>query len=481
MKRIILFATFFIFGFALMVQKDLYSNPKQDGKKIIPAGLMDSPVLTIPGFYYAVAGAVSIPVHAANFINLGAFQFTLEFNPALMTYTGCTNWYPGITDVMIGTTSPGKLTFIWAASTQGVNIPGGTFFNINFIWSGSSGTSPIAWKDSPTPREFSDYNGLILSPMYSDGSVSGILPESHFIPVWSGIATSPMAIGIKQATYNLADLSAGDEIGIFDGNICVGAYKLEAPVNPDNPPFITVSKDDPGMPGITGYTEGHTIVYKIWQQSTSLEAVTVMHSFPYAPLFMFETFTPNETAVVNLAGTSVPATRTLQNITVPGEQINCYNASQLITVAGSGTTFLVENSGSVTMIAGQNILYLPGTTVQSGGYMWGYIAPNGPYCANPSMPAVIAGKSELPVIVENSSFEVYPNPTNGKFILELKMENLLETINVTIYGIQGEKMHSIKLIGERKHEFSLADRPDGVYLIRLHVGSKTENKKMIKY
>ena len=61
------------------------------------------------------------------------------------------------------------------------------------------------------------------------------------------------------------------------------------------------------------------------------------------------------------------------------------------------------------------------------------------------------------------------------------MENLLETINVTIYGIQGEKMHSIKLIGERKHEFSLADRPDGVYLIRLHVGSKTENKKMIKY
>ena len=263
---------------------------------------VNNPTLTISTLQNVAAGPVSVPIHATNFNNLGAFQFTLEYNPALMTYTGCSNWYPGITDVLIGTGTPGKITFIWAASSQGVNLPDGNFFNLNFTWLGSSGTSPISWNDSPTPREFSDYNGLIFAPTYTNGGVTGTQPATHFIPVWTGNPLNPMAIGVTQARLDLVDLAAGDEIGVFDGNYCVGVYKLTAPINPNNPPFITVSKDDPEIAGINGYTEGNTIIYKLWKNSTSSEISSVTHTFPYAPLFVFETYTQNETAVVALAG-----------------------------------------------------------------------------------------------------------------------------------------------------------------------------------
>jgi hypothetical protein len=445
---------------------------------IIPAS---SATLTIPQVTGVLPGPVSVPVHATELNNLGAFQFTIEYDPALMTYIGTSNWYPGISDILIGSATPGILSVIWAASLQGITIADGTFFNLDFTWLGSTDTSPVAWTDSPTQREFSDYNGMVIVPIYTDGGVTGTTALPHFTTVWSGNPLNPMSIIVTQATLDQVNLAAGDEIGIFDGAICVGAYKLTAPIDPNDPPFIIVSKDDPGTPVVDGYTEGHTIDYKIWKLISDFETSSVLHTFPFAPLFVFETFTQNETAVVILSGSSVPINTPVQNVTIPDGVSKCYNATQTIAVAGNGTTFLVENGGSATMIAGQNILFLPGTTVQSGGYLLGYIAPNGPYCQSPAVPAVIAGEAELPASFENSSFTIYPNPTTGKFILELKTENLMERVNVEIYGLHGEKVQTIDLVGERKHEFSLTDRPDGVYLIRVIVNGKAEHRKMIKY
>jgi len=462
-----------------------FSSDPDVGSVMVPVTLTITPAIqstmTIAEVTGALPGPVSVPVHATDLNNLGAFQFTIEYDPALMTYTGTSNWYPGISDILIGSATPGILTFIWAASAQGVTITDGTFFNLDFTWLGSTDTSPVAWADSPTQREFSDYNGTVFVPLYTNGGVTGTEVLPHFTTVWSGNPIYPMSIIVTQATLDQVNLAAGDEIGIFDGAICVGAYKLTAPINPNDPPFIIVSKDDPGTPVVDGYTEGHTIDYKIWKQISNFETSSVLHTFPFAPMYVFETFTQNETAVVILSGSSVPVNTTVQNVTIPDGTSNCYNATQTITVAGNGTNFVVQNGGSATMIAGQNIRYLPGTTVQSGGYLWGYIAPNGPYCQTPAMPAVVAGEAELPASFGNASFTIYPNPTTGKFILELKTDNLMEWVNVEIYGLHGEKVQTLDLIGERKHEFSLTDRPDGVYLIRVVMNGKAENKKMIKY
>ncbi len=175
---------------------------------------------------------------------------------------------------------------------------------------------------------------------------------------------------------------------------------------------------------------------------------------------------------------AVPASIILTNDTVTNGEANCYDATQTITVAGNGTTFLVKTGGMATMIAGQNIIYLPTTTVQSGGYLWGYIAPAGPWCQTPSMPAVVMAEDEIPRSIQQSSIKVYPNPTTGTFILELT--NDADHVKVDIYGIWGEKVLSTVLSGDRKHEFSLSGKPVGIYFIRVVSGDKAETVKIIK-
>jgi len=177
---------------------------------------------------------------------------------------------------------------------------------------------------------------------------------------------------------------------------------------------------------------------------------------------------------------SFPQILNLSSDTVLNGQANCYNATTSITVAGNGTTFTVLNGGNATMIAGQNIKFLPTTNVQSGGYLHGYIAPSGPWCQTPSMPAVAMAENEIPRSIVQSSFKIYPNPTTGNFILEVTGESIVDKITVDVYGIWGEKVLSKVLKGDRKHEFSLSDKPSGVYFIRIITGDNAETVKIIK-
>lgn len=166
--------------------------------------------------------------------------------------------------------------------------------------------------------------------------------------------------------------------------------------------------------------------------------------------------------------------------TVCVDKSRCYNATQVITVAGSCNTFLIQTGGSAVMIAGQSIKYLPNTTVKYGGYMLGYIAPTGPWCSTPTMPAVITGQDQLVTGIEKQSFKIYPNPIVGTFILEFKIANPDKMVSVDIYGIWGEKIFAETLYMEREHEFSLSGKPEGVYFIRVTTGGKTETAKIIK-
>jgi hypothetical protein len=88
---------------------------------------------------------------------------------------------------------------------------------------------------------------------------------------------------------------------------------------------------------------------------------------------------------------NVPATQTLQNITIANGQSECYDASQTITTAGSNTTFIVQSGGDATLIAGQNILMLPGTSLQSGSSVMAKITTIGAYCSSepPAVPMMI--------------------------------------------------------------------------------------------
>jgi hypothetical protein len=83
---------------------------------------------------------------------------------------------------------------------------------------------------------------------------------------------------------------------------------------------------------------------------------------------------------------TVPPNLLLQNITVGSGQSECYDATLTITLAGGGTYYTVQNGGNVTLIAGHNILMMPGTTLQSGSSVMAKITTTGTYCI-PAPPA----------------------------------------------------------------------------------------------
>jgi hypothetical protein len=177
---------------------------------------------------------------------------------------------------------------------------------------------------------------------------------------------------------------------------------------------------------------------------------------------------------------SVPVNLVLQNLSITDTR--CYNATQTIVVAGGTTTFTVQAGASVTMIAGQKISYLPGTKVIKGGNMRGYISTNGQYCTAqaPSMVATVTGEEEIRIVDRSVNVKIYPNPTTSNFTLELTGVEKSELVNIEIYSMKGEKVKSAELKGELTHEFSLSDKPSGIYLIRVTTSNGSFTNRIVK-
>ncbi|MFZ4523124.1 MAG: T9SS type A sorting domain-containing protein [Bacteroidales bacterium] len=195
-------------------------------------------------------------------------------------------------------------------------------------------------------------------------------------------------------------------------------------------------------------------------------------------LSSFGTFTGN------LGDAAVPpAVRSLQDKTVSvGPE--CADAAQTMLIAGNGTFYRVTSTGSVKHIAGTNIIYYPGTIVDPGGYMHGYISTIfcSPYIHPAASAPVVEGGLEEQGIDnrDNSFFRIYPNPTSGNFTLELKGDVTSALVHVEIFGILGDRILSKDLQIDQKQVFSLSEKPSGVYVVHVTSGLASETKKIIK-
>ena len=181
--------------------------------------------------------------------------------------------------------------------------------------------------------------------------------------------------------------------------------------------------------------------------------------------------------------TTIPVNLVVQNITIPNGTTQCYNATQSITVAGGGTNFIVNSGGSATFIAGQTIHFLPGTMVQSGGYMIAYITSSSVYCgALPAAPVQILSDEEKAIseIKKSSLFTVYPNPTSGKFTLEMAADQMNSHPMVIIYSIMGKEVLRQQLQDSGNSEFSLENQLPGIFIVSVITDGQTETIKIIR-
>ncbi|MCK9424162.1 MAG: T9SS type A sorting domain-containing protein [Bacteroidales bacterium] len=206
---------------------------------------------------------------------------------------------------------------------------------------------------------------------------------------------------------------------------------------------------------------------------------TTTHMLSASGIGSFSSFT-------GVKSTTPPANQELVNITIPSGISNCYSATQVLTVAGNGNTFIVENNGSVTLVAGNMISILPGARVFSGGYLYGYITTNGNYCGTTQNPLVINPVNEdkeVATMIEDvtpSFFKIYPNPTTDFITLEFTQPITPSGARVAIYNMNGKSILQETISGETKHQFSLASQPVGIYLIQVRSDDRTEIAKIIK-
>ncbi len=268
-------------------------------------------------------------------------------------------------------------------------------------------------------------------------------------------------------------------------------------VNPVLPVSVSITASanpaDAGTPVMftaTGTNGGSSPVYE-WKVNGAVAPGATTATYTYTPvsgdeitctLTSGELCTSSNPAISNtitmVVNPAVPAIKTLQNLAV--SDTRCFNATETIEVSGDGNLFTVQGGGSVTMIAGQNILYYPGTVVESGGYLYGYISPGGPWCVTQKVIASANGTDLIQPGLEQHLFRIYPNPTTGAFMLELNPAGANDKCLVEIYDMKGKRMFTAVMSEEQKHEFSLSGKPAGIYLIRVIGERNSGTTRIIK-
>ncbi|MGE0021774.1 MAG: leucine-rich repeat protein, partial [Draconibacterium sp.] len=155
---------------------------------------------------------------------------------------------------------------------------------LNYLWiypEGITMSSDTAKRPVFTAPDVLTDTDFVFSLVVNDGIVNSepdtvkitVLNSSncpqHYHPVWEGtLGFDHMNINVIGARYDGMDLESGDEIGVFDGDICVGYGKVTGPIGLQNILSIKVSRDDGTG---NGFTSGNEVTYRIWDCSDSSE------------------------------------------------------------------------------------------------------------------------------------------------------------------------------------------------------------------
>jgi len=78
----------------------------------------------------------------------------------------------------------------------------------------------------------------------------------------------------------------------------------------------------------------------------------------------------------------------------------------------------------------------------------------------------------------NSQFVLYPNPTSGKFILDIN-SNHTASLSLKILDVTGRVIYQKEKMTKGKSEIDLSGTPSGVYVLLLNGASGTYSQKLI--
>ena len=116
---------------------------------------------------------------------------------------------------------------------------------------------------------------LFLALLVQFGALTA---QTHFQPAFTGNGYDHMNIYIVESTIEGIPMEAGDEIAVFDGDICAGVFTLTGALTDGTIGLINASGADSTGAG-NGYEEGNPISFKLWDDSEGTEYDNVEITF----------------------------------------------------------------------------------------------------------------------------------------------------------------------------------------------------------
>jgi hypothetical protein len=184
------------------------------------------------------------------------------------------------------------------------------------------------------------------------------------------------------------------------------------------------------------------------------------------------------------------------NIHVPSTtfalgEIDCFNATNEITVAGDSSNVVIEHGATAEFIAGQSIRFLPGFHAQEGSYVNATITTNGTFCdgyspqpnmlaaevteENPVKSAGIATRKEQGV-QRAGIMAAYPNPNNGEF--SVMFDNNNQKIRVMMINGMGQMVYNRETT-ENQIQLNMHHLESGIYFIKAINSEQYFSQKII--
>ncbi len=205
-------------------------------------------------------GSVVIPLMVSSFKDLGAFQFSIRFDPSKLSFSKVTGWYPGIEEVLVANTQPGILSFIWAAERQGISITDAPLCEVVFDRI-SVENADISWSNHPTSCEWYDYQAEpmeieLLKETPGSGPETAISANER-LQVYPNPGSGIFNISLKTDTDNDVTLLVYSATGCEIARMSIGVANLQ------NPYQIDLSHFSEGVYFLQLLTDGEKLTRKL--------------------------------------------------------------------------------------------------------------------------------------------------------------------------------------------------------------------------
>lgn len=386
----------------------------------------------------------SVAVLAYGFGNINSFQCNIEFNADVLEFLSMTDLNPHIITASSNVIDNSVFALSWFGFPA-KNIPDGDIlFTMNFMFCDDLMTCA----ENETASTLDVVDGTAVIGFFANGTYT-----TTFLNYTSGLIYSP--VPLRLLSINISG---------------------EGIVNVDGEPYTDVLVAEENTLFNLLAVPGADYLFSNWSGDINSDdnptTVALIEDMHVTANFYEE----------------IPGDSFLQGIVIENGASECFDNTNTIYVGGNifDEFFIIENGGEAWLIAGERIALLPGTKVETGGYMHAAIDQNDPYCDSiircKQEPEKISGTTIIQndlLHKENLQFQLYPNPASNQVTIDFYDVNLHKNIHVDILSIAGNNVINRVLAGESSIDINLTGLPGGIYLVRIRVGTDVYHQKLI--